>query len=255
MPQSHPLADERPAQDVQAYFERAASSFDRLYSENGHSPFMRWVNRHFRSDIADRYLTTINHVAQVHAGSVLDVGCGSGRYLAAFARLGVHRLVGIDLSQPMLDLARRQMTILRHGATDLICGDFQPHHFDEQFDVVVAMGFFDYQADPAAVLAKMRGLARQSVIASFPSRHWFRTPLRQLRYRLKNCPVHFFDYERIAVLAAQAGFTDVEIAKLPGAGMDFVSILRVGDQVRSVRASGRPTISQEALAASLSSDL
>ena len=215
---------------------------------------MRWINRTFRSDIADRYLTTINHVAEVHAGSVLDIGCGSGRYLAAFARLGVRRLVGIDLSQPMLDLARRQIETTGHASTDLICGDFELHRFDEQFDVVVAMGFFDYQADSAALLAKMRSMARHSVITSFPSRHWLRTPLRQVRYRLKNCPVHFFDFDRIAAVAAKAGFSDVEIVKLPGAGMDYVAILRVSAQVRNVRSVGRPKISPEALAASLSSN-
>lgn len=37
--------------------------------------------------------------------SVLEPGCGSGRMLAAFADRGVE-VAGIDLSAPMLDLAR-----------------------------------------------------------------------------------------------------------------------------------------------------
>ena len=37
---------------------------------------------------------------------VLDLGCGTGRYFHALA--GVRRLVGIDVSRPMLDRARER---------------------------------------------------------------------------------------------------------------------------------------------------
>ena len=41
-------------------------------------------------------------------GSLLEPGCGSGRMLDSFARRGVE-VVGIDLSQPMLELARERL--------------------------------------------------------------------------------------------------------------------------------------------------
>lgn len=219
--------DAAPAADVRAYFERAADSFDKLYNEEGQTPFWRWVNSRFRTDIVARFLHTCSHISDVKAQSVLDVGCGSGRYLAAFAQLGVRRLVGIDLSQPMLDLAHRQIDGVNHRNTDLICANFDDFATDEKFDVVVAMGFFDYQVDPVSVLSKMRRLARHSVIASFPSRHWFRTPFRRVRYRLKRCPVYFYGHEQIAEIAEQAGYAYIETTKLPGAGMDYVSVLHV----------------------------
>ncbi len=222
--------------DVRSYFERAAFSFDKLYNEDGQTPFWRWVNRQFRSDIVARFVHTCEHVRNARAGSVLDVGCGSGRYLAAFATLGVERLVGIDLSQPMLDLASQQIKAVDHPQTDLICANFDDYATDEKFDVVVAMGFFDYQADPVEVLAKMRSMARHSVIASFPSRHWFRTPLRQVRYKLKRCPVYFYGHDTIAELAERAGYSYIESTKLPGAGMDYVSVLRVDPPTRSEHA-------------------
>lgn len=215
------------AADTRRYFERAAGSFDRLYSEEDQSPFWRWINRRFRSDIVGRFLSTCDHVRKSRAESVLDVGCGSGRYLAAFANLGVTRMVGIDLSQPMLDLAAEQIREAGHKNTKLICANFDDLTTEESFDVVVAMGFFDYQADPVVVLEKMRVLARHSVIASFPSRHWFRTPFRRVRYWLKRCPVFFYDSESLSACARQAGFASVETTRLPGAGMDYVSIFRV----------------------------
>jgi len=214
--------------DVRAYFERAAGSFDQLYGEEAQSPFSRWMNRQFRSDIVGRFVFTCEHIKKSGARSVLDVGCGSGRYLAAFAKLGVERMVGIDLSQPMLDLSAKYIAAVGHTGTQLVRADFDTFLSEERFDVVVAMGYFDYQPDPVSVLRRMRGFGKNSVIASFPSRHWFRTPLRQIRYRLKNCPVYFYDSSFIDSIAAQAGFQSVATTKLPGAGMDYVSVFRVG---------------------------
>ncbi len=220
--------EQESVDDVRSYFERAAGSFDRLYSEEKQSPFWRWLNRRFRSDIVGRYLRTCRHITEVQAQSVLDVGCGSGRYLAAFAELGVKRMIGIDLSQPMLDLAGQQLRTAGHSNTDLICVNFDDFKTGEQFDVVVAMGFFDYQADPVAVLKKMRSLVRHSVIASFPRKHWFRTPLRRFRYWVKRCPVHFYDRDGVKKMAMEAGFASVEATRLSGAGMDIVAVMRVG---------------------------
>ena len=39
---------------------------------------------------------------------------------------------------------------------------------------------------------KLKPLVRRSAALSFPSIHWFRTPLRKIRYRLRNCPLYFY---------------------------------------------------------------
>jgi SAM-dependent methyltransferase len=208
---------------ARAYFERRAGVFDRLYSEKDQNWFMRQLNRRFRSDIVRRYLMTLRYAEAIGARCVLDVGCGSGRYLTALAELGVERLVGIDLSAAMLELARKQLATVPSVDIELVCADFMRWSTEERFDLVVAMGFFDYQSEPASVLAKMRALASDSVMASFPSRHWFRTPFRQVRYRFKHCPVFFYNREDIVLLSRAAGFSRVEIAAIPGAGMNYVA--------------------------------
>jgi malonyl-CoA O-methyltransferase len=45
--------------------------------------------------------------------TVLDAGCGSGRYLRHAARRGAMRLTGVDLSVPMLDRAYDELADLR----------------------------------------------------------------------------------------------------------------------------------------------
>lgn len=79
--------------EVRTYFERTADSFDRLYDEDGQPLFWRWINRHFRLDIAARYIQTDDHIMQSSARSVLDLGCGSGRYRAAPGRPGPCRQI------------------------------------------------------------------------------------------------------------------------------------------------------------------
>ncbi len=212
---------------VQAYFERAAEDFDRLYAPSKQSAFMRWVNRQFRSDIAGRFLATLDLAERIGARSVLDVGCGSGRYLAALGATGVKRMVGVDVSDAMIELARKETEGLNSTDVELIRTDFMPWQTKETFDLVIGMGLYDYVVNPLTMLKRMRGLSNDAVIVSFPSRHWFRTPLRQIRYYLKRCPVYFYDRETIESLGREAGFASTEVTKLDGAGMDYVAVFRV----------------------------
>lgn len=212
---------------VQAYFERSAEDFDRLYAPHRQSAFMRWVNRHFRSDIAGRFLKTLELAERIGARSVLDVGCGSGRYLAALASAGVTRLVGIDVSDAMIELARKETAGLGGADVALVRSDFMPWQTKETFDLVIAMGLYDYVEDPLKMLKRMRGLTKDAVIASFPSRHWLRTPIRRFRYYIKRCPVYFYDRDEIESFGQGAGFAATEVTKLPGAGMDYVGVFRV----------------------------
>lgn len=70
---------------------------------------------------------------------VLDLGCGTGRYFPALAN--VRRLVGIDVSRPMLDRAGRFDGALSAGALTLVEGDFLTHDFQSaEFDLVYAIG-------------------------------------------------------------------------------------------------------------------
>lgn len=211
-------------QKVREYFSRSAVSFDSLYAEKGMSPFWRWVNQRFRRDIYERFLRTMEHVRKNDIRSVLDVGCGSGRYAVALHEHGVRRITGVDIAPEMIELFGRYTEPLAgDGAVfEAVCTDFMEYEPAERFDLVVAMGFFDYIEDPVPVLAKMGVLATHSVIASFPSISFYRTPIRKVRYALKRCPVYFYRRDRISEFAQAAGFTACAIDKIPGAGMDYV---------------------------------
>lgn len=214
-------------QRAAAYFDRKAELFDSLYTLDKTSAFMRFMNRHFRSDIYERFLLTVNHVKAVRAQSVLDVGIGSGRYASGYVESGVKRVVGVDISSGMLDLARSYVEQFNSSNTnfEFALTDIDAFDTAEKFDVVVAMGFFDYISEPIGSLRKLRDFCNHSVIASFPSISVYRTPLRKVRYAIKKCPVYFYRVEQIERLAKEAGFSGCTVTKIRGAGMDYVAVM------------------------------
>lgn len=209
---------------VREYFTRSAADFDSLYSEESISVIMRFLNRRFRRDIYERYLLSLEHIRRHQLESILDVGCGSGRYALGLAELpDVKRVVGIDFSPEMIALAQANTRPAKQGGKlpEFICADFQTLETEETFDGVLAMGFFDYIQNPLPVLQKMLALARHSVAASFPSISFYRTPIRKVRYFFKRCPVYFYTREEIFSLSKAAGFAKVDVLKIKGAGMDY----------------------------------
>lgn len=67
------------------------------------APFYDAEHASFDEDI-DLYL----HYAEMQTGPLLELACGTGRLLIPLAAQG-YTLVGVDYSQPMLDIARRRV--------------------------------------------------------------------------------------------------------------------------------------------------
>jgi SAM-dependent methyltransferase len=101
-------------------------------------------------------------VTSADAGRVLDVGCGTGSTTLAIARrLGASgRSVGVDISEPMIAVARTRAERERVPAS-FIRADAQTHAFEpEGFDMIVSrfgVMFFD---DFVGAFANLRRAAR-----------------------------------------------------------------------------------------------
>ena len=135
--------------------------------------------------------------------------------------------MGLDMASGMIDLARTRAE--SHNVSevcDFRVGSFPQDLPDEVFDHSIAMGVMDYVADPAEFVKALRKCTRISAMTSIPSIHWFRTPLRKIRYKIKKCPVYFYRREEIEAIFSEAGFQNTEISKMPGAGMDYFVIGR-----------------------------
>lgn len=209
---------------TQRYFDKHAERFDSIYHEG--APLERAMNRWLRKAIYERFVITFERSEPLAGKTVLDIGCGSGRYAVEFAKRGAARVVGVDYAPGMLALAREYA---KREGVDARCefkeGDFTTATLEEKFDVVIAIGVFDYQDQPAAFMRRMRERARGKVIASFPGRSLIRMPLRKLRYWWSDCPVLFYRHEEVQALGE--GFKSVEIVPITSSGTGFMFIGQV----------------------------
>src|SRR5579884_3546900 len=92
---------------VRDYFDREAKRFDAIYVDD--KPIhQRVVDSLFRKVVVERFHLVCNLAPSPGRWTVLDVGCGPGRYGIALARAGAAKVVGVDVAQTMIDLARHE---------------------------------------------------------------------------------------------------------------------------------------------------
>lgn len=92
---------------------------------------------------------------------VLDVACGPGLVVCAFAPV-VRHATGIDLTPAMIDHARELARSRRLANVAWHVGDVLPLPFpDERFSIVTSRFAFHHFSDPGAVLREMRRVCRR----------------------------------------------------------------------------------------------
>lgn len=208
-----------PLSPLRDHFDDSALRFDSYYDPET-SFLNRFIDRNFRKSITLRYLWTLGILEKAVPGkSILDVGCGSGRYDIALAKAGAKRVVGVDLSPGMLEIAFRNAKSAGVAERcDFILGDFLAMDCKGPFDFALALGFFEYLRNPEVHLRKLAALTSWEIFASFPIRmHWL-TPQRKLRYLLRGIPLQFYAEREIRGLLARANLAPSRMERL---GRDF----------------------------------
>ena len=208
---------------VQSHFHADAERFDAIYEES-RSAFDRFIDQVWRGVVRRRLDLTLQKLAPLERRTVLDIGCGSGRYGLAFAARGATRVVGVDFAEGMIELARRLAE--RAGvskACEFRVGAFPEAVPDGPFDHSVAMGFFDYTEDPLPLLRAMREKTRGLAVMSFPKAIEWRVPIRRVRFMMLGCPLFLYTEARVRKLLAAAGFTEYEWIPLD---RDYIVVAR-----------------------------
>jgi ubiquinone/menaquinone biosynthesis C-methylase UbiE len=93
---------------------------------------------------------------------ILDLGCGAGVTSAKILQRG-YSVVGIDVSQKLLDIARTNCSSIKsEGSYKFVEGNVEALPFaDESFDCVIGLGFMQYLEKPGrCVLETSRVLKR-----------------------------------------------------------------------------------------------
>jgi ubiquinone/menaquinone biosynthesis C-methylase UbiE len=84
----------------------------------------QWGNDEHDYEVLSRMLTTY------HVQSVLDIGCGSGRLFKLYLQYGVRDIVGVDISERALALARERYPTIETINCRLENLVYPPNRFD-----------------------------------------------------------------------------------------------------------------------------
>jgi cyclopropane fatty-acyl-phospholipid synthase-like methyltransferase len=188
------------------FWDKEAYDFDSIYSGQK-SRIAHWLDSVFRWDMYERFNFTMKKAQPIQGRTFLDVGCGSGRYAMEFARRKARKVVGLDISSKMIDIC--QQRTLNENLSDrvsFIQSDILQYKTDLIFDVVIAIGLFDYIKDPSILLNRMRECIDDKAIMSFPRAWTWRALIRKVRLKLKKVDVYFYTESEIRDLLKKAGF-------------------------------------------------
>jgi SAM-dependent methyltransferase len=203
---TEPHREEAQRRAVRHRFQQGAARWDAIYSEGGSWRARTW-DRLTRQNVRWRFVRTFEEMPDLRGRSVLDMGCGSGRYLIEALDRGASRVVGVDLAPEMLAIARD--LIAPHPEADrveLVCGNLLDLRVAERFDLVIANGLFDYVGQAEALLDRAFEWSRGVCVASFPDRRAPRALPRRLFWRRRDVRIHAFSRREIEQLAGASRF-------------------------------------------------
>ncbi len=145
-------------------------------------------------------------------GELLDIGCGTGNFLAA-ARDAGYGVAGIELDRNAARFAKERLGLQK--VLPLTISEFAEQHAEERFDVVTFFEVLEHQAAPVDFLQKVRACVRPggAIALSVPNRERWLTGPDVLDYP----PNHFLRWNAAALrkfLSAQ-GFEILSMRDQP----------------------------------------
>lgn len=165
-----------------------------------------WRRRAYRSD---RYF-----LQDMPPGKVLDVGCGSGGFLAAMARSG-WAAYGVDFDEAAVAAAQqRPGLVVTSGAL------LDQSYPDDQFDAVVLSNVIEHVPDPLEVAAECRRILRPGgrLVMITPNTDALGHRHFGADWRGLEPPRHLFLFNGSSIgrLARRAGFSTIDVFSSPG---------------------------------------
>lgn len=190
-----------------------------------------WVKLQAR---LDAQLAPLGHLAMDCAAirpgeAVLDVGCGTGETtLELSRRVGESgKVLGVDVSRPMLSLARQRLKAAGFSQTRFEEGDAQNHEFARgSFDLVFSRFGIMFFADPVAAFKNLRAAlgkqGRLSFVCWRPAAEnaWVAVPMAAAFQHIPQPPppppggpgeFAFAERDRVHEILSGAGFRNITI--------------------------------------------
>ena len=129
-----------------------ATNYDEIATEYKRAKQQQW-RLHLE------HFTLFKLLGDLQGKSVIDLACGEGFYTRFLKRRGAARVVGVDISQGMIDLACREEENNSLGIEYLV-QDVKQLGIDETFDVVVAAYLLNYAQTYSQLLEMCLAITR-----------------------------------------------------------------------------------------------
>jgi SAM-dependent methyltransferase len=206
-------------------------------SESGH----RWIAC---QEALDQRFVPLTELLMARAGvrsgeCVVDVGCGTGATTLQLAgAVGAYgSVLAVDISDPLLAVARRRLMQRGHANVRIVLGDAQIHRFERaSYDLVISRFGVMFFEDPVGAFRNLLGALRPGGRLAFvcwgplEDNPWFALPLEvgieklgppEPRPRRAPGPLALSEPDYIDEILNAAGFAGVQIdgvdTRLPGA--------------------------------------
>ena len=179
-------------------WKEEAVAFDQIYSGGGLAGKIPLLGPFIKKGIIERHNRALAFLRATKAQTILDLGCGVGRFAVEAAQQGV-KVYAYDISQPAITIAQeaaRRAGVSEHChfyAADLLAVNFPAA--DAWFD----LGCLHYLSDPSRIVQKLSRVPH--LFSCLPQRgHWL-------------APVHYF-YRTLLRGQKYLSFTEGDIHKL-----------------------------------------
>jgi SAM-dependent methyltransferase len=173
-----------------------------------------------KSATAEHYLKVIAaYRAGSKRGAVLEVGCGTGEFLAAASQMG-YTVSGVEISESACELARKKVG----SPADIITGDIDSVR--GHYDVIALSDVIEHVRDPRITLAKIYGLLNPGgclFIATPNLDSWSARLLgnRWMEFKLEH--LHYFRPKTLRLLLIECGFRNVRVkAGIKVLSLDYI---------------------------------
>jgi len=183
--------------------------------------------------VSDEFYNEVMAIEKNWHGDVLDAGCGQGPVLQKLAKFlkenskpqfpnhkqiqnfypeqnrgtksQIQRLVGIDISEKLLEMARQRVP-----EAEILKADIDAMPFpDNSFDFVIMVDVFQYLLDFGRVLEEVRRVLKPDgkFIVTVPNKNWllFDSYIKR-RKNIQPVEDHFFTFDEMAGLLKKHGF-------------------------------------------------
>ncbi len=183
------------------------NTYDKYGSQN---PVVRRLMAGFQSSLDELF-------AAAGARSVLDVGCGEGVLVHAWAQqLGDGRVVGIDLEEDSIQAgwAERRAPNLEYRVMEAANLPFA----DGEFELASAIEVLEHVPDPEHTLAEMARCASRHLLVSVPREPlWRMLNMARGAYwsSLGNTPGHLNHWSRRSFVELLSRYGEVSHARSP----------------------------------------